>query len=236
MDKQLRTAQMAVLRIFAKHALGFALAGGTALEVYYLQHRFSRDLDFFSPQYSDKEIEAILAAIRKEYGQTPILKNEFRAPQRARVKFYSLKANGTSRPLKLDFVEDNLTAKPEINKVQGVPVYSAKQIYFQKLIAVGGGRIEADDIGRETLGGRNEARDVVDLYYLSRKIELLHDFLKQTPRIQQRGIVHWYRRFSRQEFKLAFLDLEIYDRKLSSTEVIRHLEQEVKTFMEGELS
>lgn len=235
MDKQLRTAQMAVLGIFAEHAGSFALAGGTALEVYYLQHRFSRDLDFFSPRYPVKEIETVLAAVRRGYGQAPVLENEFRAPQRAHVRFYSLKVNGSSTPLKLDFVEDNLTAKPEIKKFKGVPVYSAEQIYLQKLVAIGGGRIETDAIGRETLGGRNEVRDAVDLYYLSRKIRPLRDFLKRAPRIQQRGMVHWYRRFSRQDFKLAFLDLEIYDRKLGAGEVIRYLEGEVKAFMEGEL-
>ena len=46
MDKKLRKAQLEILRIFSLRAGSFALAGGTALELYYLHHRFSVDLDF----------------------------------------------------------------------------------------------------------------------------------------------------------------------------------------------
>lgn len=47
MDRAIRKAQKDVLKVFAGKAKDFALAGGTALELYYLHHRFSADLDFF---------------------------------------------------------------------------------------------------------------------------------------------------------------------------------------------
>lgn len=47
MDLKIRKAQKKILGIFAKRTRSFALAGGTALELYYLYHRFSFDLDFF---------------------------------------------------------------------------------------------------------------------------------------------------------------------------------------------
>jgi predicted nucleotidyltransferase component of viral defense system len=49
MDKIIRQAQLEALRAFARTTKSFALSGGTALELFYLKHRFSRDLDFFSP-------------------------------------------------------------------------------------------------------------------------------------------------------------------------------------------
>jgi len=36
MDKELRKTQLDVLKVFAQHTKTFALAGGTALELYYL--------------------------------------------------------------------------------------------------------------------------------------------------------------------------------------------------------
>lgn len=47
MDKELRKKQLSILKTFSACSEGFALAGGTALELFYLHHRFSADLDFF---------------------------------------------------------------------------------------------------------------------------------------------------------------------------------------------
>ena len=88
-----------------------------------------------------------------------------------------------------------------------------------------------DDIGRQITRGRKEARDAFDIYMLSKKIQPLHQFLKSVPSQLQRGMVHWYRTFSRQELKLALLDLDIYDKKFNSSEMISYLEKEIKVFM-----
>ena len=47
MNELIRQKQLEILKIFHKASKNFVLAGGTALELYYLQHRFSKDLDFF---------------------------------------------------------------------------------------------------------------------------------------------------------------------------------------------
>ncbi|MCK5242041.1 nucleotidyl transferase AbiEii/AbiGii toxin family protein [bacterium] len=236
MDKKLRQAQFDILKIFSRKPGSFALAGGTALEIYYLNHRFSRDLDFFSSRYNQREINTIADEIKKEYGTMPVLENELRISGQARVRFYTLKIKGTATPLKLDFVEDNQTTKPRIKRVNKVPVYDARQIYRMKITTVSGVQQTTDETGRyTTLGGRNESRDAVDLYYLSKKIQPLNTFLSDVSNVQQRGIVSWYRRFSRQEFKLAYLDLEVYDEKLDSREIIKHLEEEITTFVAGEV-
>lgn len=231
MDVRIRKAQKKILDIFAKRAGSFALAGGTALELYYLCHRFSFDLDFFSPQYDLAEIGALAAEFRKAAKSKIKLESEFIASGRAKVRFYTLPVEGSARPLKIDFVEDTLFTKPMIKRFAGVPVYSVKNIYIQKLVAISGTHPEIDEIGRQWTQERREARDIFDLYMLSMKIKPLHIFLKDASGVIQKGIIHWYQTFSRQELKLALLDLDIYDTKFDAKEMIIYLENEIKQFI-----
>lgn len=235
MDKKLREMQKKLLRVFGSVAGGFALAGGTALELYYLQHRFSRDLDFFSPDYDLTKIAAIVSRLAEAAGRPLKMENELSLPGRARVRFYSLPVAGSPAPLKIDFIQDVLFAKPKIFNLQGVPVYSAENIYFQKIIALTGTVQLLDETGKSMAAGRREARDVVDLYYLSQKILPLSRFLKKLDRRYQRAMVQWYRGYSRQEVKLGVLDLEIYDRKFDAAAMIAYLDGEIKKFMSGEV-
>jgi len=233
MDRKLREAQEEILKVFAKGADDFALAGGTALELYYLKHRFSADLDFFSPRYDSKEISR-LAALFNKYGQGRMnLESEFASPgNRAKVKFYTLALRGSERPLKMNFVEDVIFRRPVIRKFSGIRVYDAKHIYLQKLFAVAGTRFEKDDIGRQLSQGSREARAAFDIYMLSKKIQPLHLFLKGAAEQLQRGMVHWYRTFSRLELKLGLLDLEIYDKRFDAKRMIIYLEDEIEQFAE----
>ncbi|MBI1952919.1 MAG: nucleotidyl transferase AbiEii/AbiGii toxin family protein [Candidatus Omnitrophica bacterium] len=235
MESKVRGAQRAVLRVFSRQAGDFALAGGTALELYYLHHRFSADLDFFSPRYGLSEIERLVSAFEKGLRQKMRLESESEAGGRARVRVYSMPVKGSPRPLKIDFVEDVLVKKPEIRKADGVRVYSPENIYFMKIAAISGIRPMVDEVGREVMEGRGQARDVFDVHLLSKCFEPLRLFLKAVPAPWQKGIVHWYRTFSRQELKLALMDLDIYDAKFDSGEMIRYLEDEVRQFAKAVL-
>ncbi len=230
MDSAIRSAQNEVLKAFSKRPGRFALAGGTALELFYLHHRFSADLDFFSPEWDSLEVERLAAVFQKASGRRVRLESELEAARKARVRFYTIPVKGAGRPLKIDFVEDVLFRKPVIRRRARVPVYSAENIYLQKIAAIAGTRSGLDDLGREVSEGRGEPRDVFDLYMLSRSVQPLHRFLPRAPLTWQQGIVHWYRTFSRQELKLALMDLEIYDPKFDPAAMIRHLEDEVKRF------
>lgn len=231
MDTKIRDMQKQILDVFSREARHFALAGGTALELYYLQHRFSADLDFFSPKYDVTEIQNLLSAFEKKVKRTISLDSELTAGEKARVRFYTLPVRGSIRPLKIDFVEDVLFERPVIRKIEGVRVYSVENIYFQKIAAISGTQPETDETGRQIMVGRKEARDVFDIYMLSKQIKPLHTFLKNVPTLLQRGIVHWYRTFSRQDIKLAFMDLDIYESEFNSKEMILYLENEIKTFI-----
>ena len=235
MDKKIRKAQLEILKIFSLEAKSFALAGGTALELYYLRHRFSVDLDFFSCEYNLDEIEGLADSFRRLSGYKIKLESDFKAWGRARVRFYTAGIFGSSRPLKIDFVEDVIFKNPVIRKFKGVPVYSIDNIYLQKITAVTGTSPIEDDIGRVVFQGRRQARDAFDIYVLSLKVRPLHIFLKKLSVPLQRGMVHWYQTFSRQDLKLDLLDLDIYDADFDAKEMIIYLENEIKKFISGEL-
>jgi predicted nucleotidyltransferase component of viral defense system len=231
MDNGIRDFQLRVLDVFKGSAKSFALAGGTALEVYYLRHRFSWDLDFFSDSFGRREIESIISAFKAMPGVRVKKVNEVKLGGAAGAVFYTISKKGLKRPLKIDFVENNLINHPRIRRFAGVPVYSAKDIYAQKIYALCGTLTKNDDAGREFSEGRKEARDVFDVYTLSKKVEPLHKFIQGMPRYAQRGLLHWYSTFSRHDLKIGLIDLEIYERDFNSQEMIIYLESEVKKFV-----
>ena len=231
MDEKIRKEQRKILGVFSKKARGFALSGGTALELYYLNHRFSADLDFFSPKYELAEIDDLVLAFKKHLNCKIELESEFVAGGRANVRFYAVPIRGCERTLKIDFVEDVIFTKPDIKKIKGVRLYSVENIYLQKIFAITGTHLGTDDTGRQITGGRREPRDIFDIYMLSKRVEPLHIFLKNASGQLQRGMIHWYRTFSRQELKFALLDLDIYDNKFDVREMIIYLEDEIKRFM-----
>lgn len=235
MDLKVRQAQEKILKIFSQKARDFALSGGTALELYYLHHRFSADLDLFSPEYDFTEIDELVSAFKKSTEGRIKLEADFIAGGRAKVRFYTVPIKDSDRSLKIDFVEDVLFDKPKIKRFTGTPVYSVENIYLQKIVAITGTHLEEDDIGRQIMGGRREARDVFDIYMLSKKIRPLHIFLRGQSSQIQRGMIHWYRTFSRQDLKIALLDLDIYDKKFDAREMIIHLEAEIKEFVKEAL-
>ncbi len=230
MDLKLREAQRLILKAFSRKAVDFALAGGTALELYYLHHRFSSDLDFFSRKYFVPEIEALTTVFEKQLDKKIRLESEFISGNKARVRFYTIPVKGSSRPLKIDFVEEVVCTQPVIRKIEGIRVYSAKDLYLHKIAAISGTQVITDEVGRQVSEGRKEARDVFDIYMLSKKIQPLHIFLRGLSPQFQRGIIHWYRTFSRQELKLALMDMDIYDTEFNARELVAYLENEVKQF------
>jgi len=231
MDRALRSFQLEVLDIFKGIKSSFALAGGTALEIYYLQHRFSLDLDFFSATFNKNEIKKIVSAFRRLPGASLKMENEVRIGRAASAIFYTLSKKGLKRPLKVDFIEDNLISRPKIVKFGGVPVYSVKDIYAQKIYAVSGTAMRYDDAGRDFFEGRKESRDIFDIYMLSKKVMPLHKFVEEMPRQAQRGLLHWYNTFSRHDFKIGLIDLDIYEKDFNSQEILIYLEGEVKKFI-----
>lgn len=232
MDKQIQEIQTRVLEETARDKnFGFALAGGTALERYYLKHRFSRDLDFFSSVYDPVAAERFMQGLAKRLGCVVVKEQEFIADSRARVIFYSLSGMGLKRPLKIDFVEEVLIEKPSVRRIDEVPVYSAEDIYFHKIVAISGSEELRDATGRVQATGRDEPRDAFDLYVLSTMITPLNAFLRTIPRMYQKRFIRWAQTYSRLDMKIGLLDLDIYLDGFGSREMIRHMDGEVKEFI-----
>ena len=232
METIIRNIQQKILKILAEYSKTFALSGGTALELYYLHHRFSKDLDFFSPNYNIKEINILVEKISQETKQKIKLKEELTTRGVAKVRFYAIPIKGHKEPLKLDFVQDVIFEKPIIKKFKGVPVYDVRNIYIQKIFAITGTHLVENHTGKEITTGRRVARDIFDIYKLSQEVCPLHKFLFNLPREQQRGMVQWYRSYSRQELKVDLLELDIYEKKFDSSEMISYLDNEMKKFIE----
>lgn len=231
MNEIIRKFQFKILNIFSQCSKTFALSGGTALDIFYLHHRFSKDLDFFSPHYDLAEIDYLVNRFKKVTKRI-CLEDELLSSDKARVRFYIAKIEGMDLELKIDFIEDVFFKKPKIKRFNNIPVYDVKHIYFQKIVSLVGTNLKLDITGREVTTGRKESRDVVDIYYLSKKILPLHKFLKTIDNVYKRGMVQWYRSYSRQELKLEVLDLDIYDKDFDTSKMIKYLDEEIEKFVE----
>lgn len=129
----------------------FYFTGGTALSVFYLQHRYSEDLDFFSEnEFSYEEILSYVEQWAKK------LNFSFKAEPKEVVKMFFLDfENGAS--LKVDFGHYPYKRIEKGLIFEGIEVDSLLDIAINKL---------------STVNQRSNAKDFVDLYYLLEKFTL----------------------------------------------------------------
>jgi hypothetical protein len=130
----------------------FYLTGGTALAAYYLQHRYSEDLDFFTDsQEAVSGVTAILSDIAHELGATA----EFTRTFSTFVECFL--GNSPGERVKLDFAFDSpFRLQPTREDAQfGIQVDNVIDIACNKLSA---------------LFGRFESKDYVDVYFICQDI------------------------------------------------------------------
>jgi predicted nucleotidyltransferase component of viral defense system len=134
----------------------FYFSGGTALSAFYLHHRYSFDLDFFSPSKLDyNQIIKLINKISKELNlSVKITKKEM-------VLWFELQKE--KETLKIDFLE---FPYPQIDKgltYQGIKVDSIKDIGANKLLI---------------LNLNEEPKDYVDLYFILKEKYLIWDLIE----------------------------------------------------------
>lgn len=126
---------------------GFYLTGGTALNRFYKEVRYSEDLDLFSNDdinfYDD--IDTIFELLQR-HGI------EYRLDVKSR-DFFRIFAKQDDIELKIDFVNDRVKHFKRLHKQDGIVLDSLENIFANKLTA---------------LIGRDEAKDVVDIWLLDR--------------------------------------------------------------------
>ncbi len=220
------------LNILKDRLSGFYLAGGTGLSLFYYQHRESFDLDFFTQDFSRVKINRLMKELSDLIKLDIELSVEKAQEDRAKVMVYLLKAD-RELSLKIDFIEDMFKLIKEPNIINGVPVLSLEDIYLRKIYAVSGVSQELDSTGRgKIVGGRQEAKDFFDLYFLSTTFMPLSKFLmRYCNRQQLENIIVWYRSYERVVIKLGLNEL-ITDKLVDYVLMERHFKLEVAKVVE----
>lgn len=226
MDKTSKLLEKA-LSILSGQIDGFYLAGGTPLSVYYFNHRESYDLDFFTVDYSRKKIEKITSILDNAFKVKMELEEEQNKTDRARYQIYRIKVGSSS--VKIDFVEDVFPLLKPLRNVDGIPVLNIEDIYIRKIYATCGISEKIDLAGKQIFkGGRQEAKDYFDLYFLSTTFMPLSEFAaKYCSQTQMESIIVWYKTYSRLDIKSGLADIST-NKKIDFYDTEHHFKNEIE--------
>ena len=235
MDKKIAKHQKDVLKALSGRAGNFYLAGGTALSLFYFQHRLSVDLDFFARDFVYSDIKRIVAYLESTLKKKMTLKGQSLKEKTAKIVVYNMHftANDT---LKIGFVEDTVDLLKEPKLVDGIRVLSLEDIYLRKLYALAGMFKTADETGRDKfIGGRTEAKDFYDIYFLSHTFMPLSEFVaKYCDHAIMEAIVRWFRMFDRIYMMDGILTL-VTNKTIDYKSIERHFKVEVNKIIEYEI-
>jgi predicted nucleotidyltransferase len=214
----------------------FYLAGGTALSVFYFHHRESYDLDLFSREFSRDRAKEIIRDLSKATGRVIKLDKEQNKNGLIRMVVCFLYIT-KEETLKIDFVEDSQELLKPIKIVDGIPVLSIEDIYIRKILAVCGSSETLDMTGRKMFkGGRQEARDFFDLYFLSATFMPLSKFaFEYCTGPQRESLQVWYRTYNRSFIQVSILDIAT-DKKVSFREMDHHFKKEIENIVRKEMA
>ena len=215
----IKKEQQRISKLVTRKFKNFYLTGGTALS-FYFDHRFSEDIDFFTQKYRREEPDQIMNFLSQTTGFKFKLEAEQDDPKLIPMKIYFL-ALRKGCVLKVDFVQD---FERNINKIKN-GLHSIEDIYFRKLIAVIGIEKKESVTGMIIAGGRQTAKDLFDIYYLSKHYKAVSDFfLEYFSYDKVEGLIAWYRGFNRMDLKLGLLDLNT---GIDSSEILKYLDGEI---------
>lgn len=129
----------------------FYFTGGTALSAFYLEHRYSEDLDFFTEnEFNVEEAESVFENWSKK------LKFEYTSEFHEIVQIFMVTFKGI-RPLKVDLARYPYRKIEEERIIDGIKTDSLTDIAVNKL---------------HTVNQRTTVKDFVDLYFLLQKFSL----------------------------------------------------------------
>jgi predicted nucleotidyltransferase component of viral defense system len=178
----LSALQWDFLSFFFQGAPAFFLTGGTALSAFYLQHRYSEDLDLFTldndafdrvPLYVADTAKKLTASVTSI--QT--------APQFRR---YRLSRNRES--VIVDFVKEVVPQISDVkNRFEGIVVDTLEDIIVNKIC---------------TVVSRAEIKDYIDLYFLARAGYPLEKFIQQAQQ-KDAGVSQAMVAYLLSEFRLS---------------------------------
>lgn len=144
-QKKLYPLQDRAFNRIKKAAPAFYLTGGTALSRFYLQHRYSEDLDLFvnrNEKFSEL-IDGITDEFQKEFQETKI--------QLSDTDFVRMFVKENDTELKVEFINDVKYHFHDVKDEKGFLIDSWQNILSNKLTAL----------------SRNAAKDYADILFLS---------------------------------------------------------------------
>jgi len=132
------------LRLIAEN---FFITGGTTLSVFYLHHRVSEDIDFFSIGF--REMNQVDTNLKR------IFQRDLSLIQSS-PEFYSYLIRG----VKVDFVFDSLSTADERPLVN---LKAGGKVFVDTLANMASNKLTA-------LASRSEAKDLIDFYFIGRLV------------------------------------------------------------------
>lgn len=236
MNKDLKSHQLHILKSLADQIDDFYLVGGTALSLFYFDHRESEDLDFFTKNFSPARVVQVVDYLKSQLPAVVELKaDNLSETTQIKVMVYNVQVKG--RIIKIDFVEDVYDLINPFQRKNGINVLSVEDIYLKKIYAVGGFAVGLDEIGQIKFeGGRQKAKDLFDLYYLSKEFLNLSEFVSRyCDQPRKEGIIRWFRKFDRLEMKADLADIKTKE-KIEFRDIDRHFKIEVDKILLEEIS
>lgn len=233
--KKILKYQHEVLKALSGKVNNYYLAGGTALSLFYFQHRLSVDLDFFTRKFVYSDITRIAKHLGGVLKKKVDLKGQSLQDKTAKMVVYDIHFTPTDI-LKIDFVEDTIDLLKKTKVVDGITILSLEDIYLRKLYALAGMVKIVDEAGRDKfIGGRADAKDFYDAYFLSHTFMPLSKFaIKYCDPAIMEAIVKWFRTYDRMAMMDGVLTLDT--NKLIDCRVIeKHFKKEVDKILDYEI-
>ena len=165
--------QIEILKLFfaTTFAKPFFLTGGTALSAFYLAHRDSKDLDFFSlEKYDPQQLEVVILDIAQKMGCeifTKIKSDTYN-------EIYLENVNWRQR---IDIAKEQPKRFGEVVDIEGVRVDSLDNIGSNKITAI---------------FGRLEIKDYIDLYPIVTQTENSFEELFVLAKQKDLGLTEFY--------------------------------------------
>lgn len=228
--------QELVLKVLSGKINEFYLAGGTALSLFYFQHRLSVDLDFFTPKFSYKRVKEIITYLQKHLKCKEIkLVAQNLEKNKTRMLIYNIYfAKG--QILKVDFVEDIFSLIKGTKTVEGIRILSLEDIYIRKIFAVSGIVKTINEIDNaQFLGGRMAAKDFYDLYFLSHVFMPLSQFVeKYCDAAAPEALIKWFKTYDRMAMISGILEIDT-GKKIDAKTIENHFAGEIKKIIENQI-
>ena len=217
---ELEKVQRKILSLVAGKYPEVYLVGGTAISLLY-HHRVSEDLDFFTQCYSAKLHREVATFIGRKTDLKFSLVDEEKRKKFMQMAVYEFQI-ARSFILKVDFVEDYIKL---LQPRQTNGIASVEDIFYRKVLAVIGWKGKESVTGRILAGGRQKAKDLYDVFFLSSRVQALSVWFPRhfDLRAYER-LTAWYLGIAKHKTTVELLELVPgCDTKL----VFSHLDDEI---------